>query len=281
MQRNSLVTNLLEGIRKKINQSLANKNQKADLSWFKNKYLKHAAAGPLRAYSYFGKKIYYTDPLELLHALKEIFIDEVYAINLPAQPFIIDCGANIGMSVIYLKEKFKDAKIIAFEPDSSSFDLLKKNIQSFGLQNVTARNEAVWIADTQLNFSNEGTMASKIEAGQTTGQTVQAIRLKNLLNHKVDFLKIDIEGAEYAVLKDIQDDLPVVQNMFVEYHGKFNQNNELTELLTIVQNAGFAFYIKEATSVYDKPFVDAQSEPKSDYDVQLNIFCFRTTISRA
>lgn len=264
-----------------MEKALQSNNKKADLNWFKIKYLKHATPDRTRVYSYHGNKIYYTKPSELLHGLKEIFIDEVYRLNLPPRPYILDCGANIGMSIIYLKEQFKNAEIVAFEPDDNNFTLLSKNVTSFGFKDVTIRKEAVWIADTELNFSNEGTMGSKIETAQSgASQTVKAIRLKRLLDRKIDFLKIDIEGAEYAVLKDIQDDLHLVQNMFLEYHGTFNQNSELIELLTIVQNTGFAFYIKEATSVYDKPFVEAQSKPKSDYDVQLNIFCFRTDKSR-
>ena len=40
-------------------------------------------------------------------------------------------------------------------------------------------------------------------------------------------MKLDIEGAEYKVLKDIADNLGNVNNMFIEYHGTFDQNNEL------------------------------------------------------
>ena len=54
----------------------------------------------------------------------------------------------------------------------------------------------------------------------------------------------------------------------------FSQNKELVEILDIITKEGFHFYIKEATSVYDHPFLRS-TETKKDYDVQLNIFCIR------
>ena len=197
-------------------------------------------------------------------------------VPLPENAFVIDCGANIGLGTLYLKEYCPTAEIIAFEPDETNFSLLTRNIESFGLKNVSARKEAVWIADTTLNFSGGGTMGGKIDTvSENATIPVKAIRLKQLLNRKVDFLKIDIEGAEYRVLKDIAADLQQVKFLFLEYHGSFEQNGELAEIFNIIQSAGFNFYIKEAASIYQKPFMAKMVSPKPDYDVQLNIFCLR------
>jgi FkbM family methyltransferase len=180
------------------------------------------------------------------------------------------------MSVIYLKERFPDAEIVAFEPDEKNFELLSKNVASFQLNHVTIRKEAVWVEDTELTFKSDGTMGSKIDVvGTGNYAKVKASRLKDFLNTKIDFLKIDIEGAEYSVLKDIESSLDNVENMFLEYHGNFDQNNELIEIFSILHNRGFAFYIKEAANVYTKPFAEMGRDAKRDYDIQLNIFCMR------
>jgi hypothetical protein len=138
------------------------------------------------------------------------------------------------------------------------------------------RKEAVWRENTTLDFSSDGTMGSKVEqtASPGTGK-VKATRLKDLLNREIDFLKIDIEGAEFPVLKDIKDVLHNVKYMFLEYHGNFSQNNELTEIFHILQSAGFNYYIKEAAEIYTSPFLAATSTLKTIFDVQLNLFCFR------
>jgi hypothetical protein len=61
--------------------------------------------------------------------------------------------------------------------------------------------------------------------------------------------------------------------MFIEYHGSFAQNDELLEIFEIIVKSGFKFYIKEAAINYEHPFL--QKQEKLNYDVQLNIFCFR------
>ena len=70
-------------------------------------------------------------------------------------------------------------------------------MHSFGYSHVQLRPEAVWIENTTLNFSNEASMSSKIEETDSSNvKKVKAIRLRDLLDKKVEFLKIDIEGAE-------------------------------------------------------------------------------------
>jgi FkbM family methyltransferase len=173
-----------------------------------------------------------------------------------------------------LKKQTPSARVIAFEPDEKNFKLLQANITSFQFEGVEIKQEAVWIENTVLNFSNSGSMSSKIEEASQDGVNVKASRLKDILNTKVDFLKLDIEGAEYIVLKDIEEKLVNVENLFIEYHGTFSQNKELVEVLEMIERTGFKFYIKEAFTAYPHPFIRAEKN-NTVYDVQLNIFCFR------
>ena len=196
------------------------------------------------------------EEMEYLHGIHEIFIEEVYVQSLPENANIIDCGAHIGLSVIYLKQICPTANIIAFEPDKQNYGLLQKNIVSHKLTKIEAKEEAVWIENTNLNFIQDGNMASKIGSDESPNTaSVKAARLRDYLEKKIDFLKLDIEGAEYDVLKDIQDKLSNVNNMFIEYHGTFDQNDELIDILKIIKDAGFKFYIKEAAVIFESPFM--------------------------
>lgn len=275
MANNFFWSNIINGVQKKIRTLTTNPYRKVNIGWIKLKYYKHLPPGKIRSHKLFNKTFYFYSPPELLHGLKEIFIEDIYKQQLPDKGFVIDCGANIGMSVIYIKQHFPNAEIIAFEPDEINFDLLTKNIKSFGYSGVKLYKEAVWKANTTLLFSNESSMGSRIEIDNNNNtKEVKASRLKDFITRNVDFLKIDIEGAEYEVLKDIADKLSFVNNLFLEYHGKFDQNNELAEMINIVKEAGFSFYIKEAAPIYATPFSRIKN-PNTDYDVQLNIFCFR------
>ncbi|MCB0775922.1 MAG: FkbM family methyltransferase [Chitinophagaceae bacterium] len=276
MQDKSLFKNLWRGIKGRIAGLFYNPYKKAGLNWVTVKYYKHLAPGKLRQHKLFNKTVFFKNPAEFLHGIDEIFIQELYKQTLPEQSLILDCGANIGLSVIYLKRKYPDAKVIAFEPDDENFSLLKKNVASCELKDVSLVNKAVWTENTVLNFISEGTMSSKIDNSQEsgTGNKIEAINLGDFLDKKIDFLKIDIEGAEYAVLKSAGAKLNMVTNLFLEYHGKYTEIAQLTDLLSILTKSGFTYYIKEAAEIYPTPFLRTNKN-RSEYDVQLNIFCFR------
>lgn len=277
MGNSSFFTKVSKGVSGRLNSFFYNPYKKLGLSWLAVKKLKHQSAGRERSFDFFGKKLFFTSPPETYHGLEEIFIGEIYRQKLEKQPYILDCGANIGLSIIYLKHIFPDAIIEAFEPDDTNFGLLQKNIASFGLQNdVLAHKVAIWKENTTLQFTADATMGSKIETGNTDAKTVtvKAVRLKDYLDKKIDFLKIDIEGAEYEVLKDIVPALGNINNLFVEYHGLFEQNAQLVEIFQLIKDAGFKFYIKEAADVYHSPFLK-EKKYSNPYDVQLNIFCFK------
>ena len=275
MQKKSFLENIFRGIRFRLNKLFHNPYRELNIGPVKKVYYKHLSPGEPRIHHLFGKDLHFTNATELMHGLKEIFVDEIYKQELPPNPYIIDCGANIGLSVIYLKHRHPDAEILAFEPDEGNFNLLEKNMKSFAYGKVHLHKEAVWIDNTTLQFAGEGSMSSRIDT-ETSVNTVavKAVRLKDFLKRPVDFLKIDIEGAEYQVMMDIADQLHLVKNLFLEYHGSFRQNDELNRLFSLIVEKGFSYYIKEATSVFPYPFEQVKGG-NFNYDVQLNIFCFR------
>ncbi|HMH20595.1 MAG TPA: FkbM family methyltransferase [Puia sp.] len=275
MENNSFAGRILKGIGGRLSKLSHNPWREVGVGLLTHKIYKHLPVGKLRTHLLFGKKFYFYSPAELLHGLQEIFIDNLYKQELPGHPYIIDCGANVGLSVIYMKQLYPDAEIVAFEPDERNFELLTRNVESFGLSDVTLRKEAVWKENTMIKFSGEGTTNSKIDNNANIlSRDVKAIRLKDLLDRRIDFLKIDIEGAEYDVVKDLEENLHYVNNLFIEYHGSFEKNNELSELLTFIVRNGFRFYIKEAAISYETPFYRRQ-KGQIPYDIQLNVFCFR------
>jgi hypothetical protein len=102
---------------------------------------------------------------------------------------------------------------------------------------------------------------------------IPTIRLKDYLTTPVDFLKIDIEGAEWEVLEDCAGQLQQVENLFVEYHSAPGKKQYLPELLAVLERAGFRLYIKEAWNNRPVPFVPLHYRPF--WDLQLNIYAYR------
>lgn len=264
----SFLNILFKGILKKIKGTPAAGEQ---LSFWTVKYLKHLPQGPLASISWQGGKLWFVKSWELMHSFDEIMGQEIYRFASESdRPLIIDCGANIGLSVLYFAKLYPNARIIAFEPDAQNFSLLQKNKESYGIAYAELQQEAVWIHNDTITFNATGGQGSKI--GEGTGTTVQCRRLADLLQQPVDFLKIDIEGAEYPVIKDCAHLLHNVKNLFLEYHGAIAQSTELTDMLNILHNAGFSYYIKEAADNVQHPFLPPTIE---GFQQQLNIFAVR------
>lgn len=211
------------------------------------------------------------DLLSFIWQFKEIFVDEIYRFNSGSpQPVIYDCGANIGMSCLYFKKLFPDAKIKAFEADPMIADMLKSNLAKNGIHDVEVINKAVWIDNNGIEFGSEGADGGSIYA---TGNKIkiESIRLKELLEKEtiVDLLKIDIEGAEYEVLKDCGGSLTNVRNLFIEYHSWNSAPQKLSEILNVMETNNFRYYI-ENVGKRKQPFVNHAKE--QNMDLQLNIF---------
>jgi FkbM family methyltransferase len=178
------------------------------------------------------------------------------------------------MSVIYFKSLYPDARIVAFEADPYIFSFLEKNIQSYNFKDVTLNNKAVWNTnDEVLSFLAEGGAGGRLQekSDQFKFVDIKTARLKDYLTQKVDFLKIDIEGAEYKVLADCADSLKLVKNLFIEYHSMANDPQNLHLILQIVHDAGFRYHIKEA---YATPYPFIERKLNFGMDLQLNIFCY-------
>lgn len=224
---------------------------------------------------FFGKKFYFTDAAGFVHSADEIFSEEVYKFKSNTDaPFILDCGANMGLSILYFKKNYPNSTILAFEPDHKTFNILKENTAH--LDGVIIKEEAAWIQDTTLEFFSEGSLAGSVVvdfAHKNDKTSVTAIDLKKYLNRKIDFLKIDIEGAENELIFDIKNHLFHVEKMFLEYHGLKDEPQNLGEILNLLKEAGFQYYIRLAGETINYPFC---GEKPTTFNQQLNIFCYRT-----
>lgn len=240
--------------------------------------LRFMSNGAINSYSIFGHRVKFPyHPYWFRHSYREIFEEQVYRFeSANPQPLIIDCGSNIGLSIIYFAKQHPGARIISFEPDKDIYKLLQENISTFDIQGqVELRNEAVWTEQTVLRFHSTGGMGGSIQTDDTVKDNtieVNAVRLKDFLNTKVDFLKIDIEGPEIDVLEDCYSQLHLVENIFVEYHCSKGEEQRLDRLLRLLTDCGFRYYIRQAYENLTFPYIQKHGEYM---DVQLNIFGFR------
>jgi len=226
-----------------------------------------------------GPTLTLVDGRSFFYSYREIFTERIYSFQADNNsPCIIDGGANIGLSVIFFKHAYPNSRITAFEADPVVFSVLEKNIKTFALDNVALINKALWNADAQLLFRREGADAGRIateEENDIEALQVDSIRLSKFLGEEtVDFLKLDIEGAEYEVLFECKDQLHHVQNIFVEYHSFAKKEQKLDEILAVLRSVGFRVQV-HTQRVSPQPLLSRKV--LDGMDMQLNIFGFRET----
>ena len=222
----------------------------------------------------FGKPFAVADSASFISSYRQIFDEQIYRFKADKeQPFILDCGANIGLSVIYFKRLYPRSVITAFEADKNIFKILKTNIENFGYNDVELVNRAVWNSETELNFTSDGADGGRLSIpNDKPNHVVKTVRLRNYLDHRIDFLKLDIEGAETMVLEDCADSLQNVETLFVEYHSFDREPQSLNVLVDVLAQAGFRLHIQSPMSA-PQPFIKRYAE--MGMDMQLNVFAFR------
>lgn len=224
----------------------------------------------------FGKKFLFHDSICFLDTYNEIFINEIYRFN-PSdeKKIILDCGANMGLSVLFFSLNYPRHKIVAFEPDEQIFRLLEKNVNTFNLKNVQLIKKAIWDKEETLEFYTDGGMGGRIKEAYSDQipKKVETVRLKEFLNGNIDFLKIDVEGAEDTILDDCKNDLATVNNIFFEYHGYVDRPQRLHDMLAIIKSSGFHYYLKES-STRRRPFLDEYLICER-FDMAINVFAYK------
>lgn len=120
---------------------------------------------------------------------------------------VIDIGANIGRYTLIMARKVgNEGIIVAVEPHPTNYCVLKKNIRLNALRNVVALNLAAWFTGSALTlFEGKTTGLHSVKTDMGRGgnkvrvEAVDAI-VRELRLKRVDWIKIDVEGAEWEVL---------------------------------------------------------------------------------
>lgn len=180
--------------------------------------------------------------------IEEIFGDNEYLLertNLPRT--IVDIGANIGTFSIFAAISNPKAVIIAFEPSHKTFRQLKRNIliNKF-INRITPNNFAIGGKREKLKLYNSGVSGTKSiykTRREKTFEIVNAITLEDIFKKfsikKIDFLKIDCEGAEYEILFNTA---PIFFNRIttisLEFH-ELTPNQDHKAIISLFKKVGY------------------------------------------
>jgi len=134
----------------------------------------------------------------------------------------LDLGAHAGYYTLLYKSINKQSTVYSFEPVESNYNFLQQHIKMNNLEDIIHFKKAVADKEGVLRFARGNSVGGKLSA--VGDMDVSAIKLSRFIDEKIiqfpDIIKMDIEGAEYQVLLDIEPYLrsqkPVI---FLSTHG--------------------------------------------------------------
>ncbi len=204
------------------------------------------------AFSFLGMNIHSLGYLNLLLLIEEIFIKGTYDIDLQEDnPTIIDAGANIGVAMLFFKWKYKNAKILCFEPNENCLRYLYQNISSNELTNIEIYEAFLSNTTSEINIAFPTSNLTSLNAkemlqNETSSDSiitkkVNTRQLSNFFNSKINLLKLDIEGGEVDVLYELIESkkFQLIENYIIEYHYSKTSKESLASFLNTFISSNF------------------------------------------
>jgi len=178
---------------------------------------------------------------------KEIFLSQNYAFESKTQtPVILDCGGNVGLSVVWFKQQYPESQIEVYEPDPSIAEILKRNIGRLKIRGVKVIVAGVWIKDGRLGFRRGAPDSGSLDAGAE--DQVEVVRLASRVPPELDLLKLDIEGAEFEVIEDLcrSSAISRVKKLIAECHVTNHRWDVFIEILKLLRSQGMEIVLGTA-----------------------------------
>ena len=177
--------------------------------------------------------------------VSEIFISKEYTprgFEILENDVVVDVGAHKGVFTAYAAKSTR-GPIIAVEPAQENIEYLEKLVHTNGWENVRVLRAAVTGLEegkVKLYLARSSSRNSILGKDVVSDENLQDfvevenISLENVIGdlENVDLLKLDCEGAEFAIIKNTNQSIfSKIQKMVLEYHAK-PQDESLSELIS-------------------------------------------------
>jgi len=247
------------------------------------KYLKYffIKAKPNKKYRIFGLVIRFPENAgnakEVYTQLESFSYESAFRHIYPKQAkVLIDCGASYGIISARFATLFPNAKIISIEPNPVAVkyasSLFKENQLNIELLNIAVSDRngrfPLFVNPDHLESASFMPNARNRHGKRYLVKCkdfVELLRERNITS--VDFLKMDIEGSEFNVLKNLNSArmLEMFKNMFIEIHVDYNRlsDTKFSDILHILELNGFYFKIQStgSDSRYSRHLLWASKNP--------------------
>ena len=180
--------------------------------------------------------------------LREQLVDHIYTklYELKKGDTVVDAGAHIGVFTVFAaKSVGDDGEVIAIEPEKKNLGSLRKNIEINSLDNVAVVPKGLWDGRSKkrLYLTRSSVGHSLIHSSDKT-EEIEVDTLDNILEglgvSKVDFIKMNIEGAEIQALRGMKKTLKSSGvKLIIEAHHLVNRVPTYKIIIPWLERAGF------------------------------------------
>jgi FkbM family methyltransferase len=200
-------------------------------NWRELERERSAKRKPARAVLRDGTEFEAPAGVNVLRVVTPVFHKRVYTppgFELRPDDEVVDVGANIGAFAVYAAQR-TSGRVLAVEPHPGNAAALRRNLRANSAQRAVVAECAVAEAagTLPLFLGRSGTTHQLFAAGKDTGEgasiDVRVVTLPELLAEhgfaRVDFLKLDCEGAEGLILPSLGDgQLAAIRTIALEFH---------------------------------------------------------------
>jgi FkbM family methyltransferase len=201
--------------------------------------------------------------LSSLNELREIYLWEVYEkdVKVEAGDVVVDAGTNVG-AFTFKSIQAQASKILAFEPDPTNFNRLKKNLDQYPLtfgptkihcyQQALAqkRGKALLYPGTDPGGNSLLNNVHKGEPIEVDVTTLDAVMEEHHIT-QVDFIKMDVEGAAGYVLEGASKALG--QEKLKIGAAIYHNPAEKRQVLRLLEENGFTYKLYNPWGAEAKP----------------------------
>jgi FkbM family methyltransferase len=205
-------------------------------------------------------------------ALEKLFFDLWMHQYLPKEgDTIVDVGAGTGWETLFFSRSAgASGRVISIEAHPRTFRCLARMCEKNGLRNVTLIQAAVadQEGEVQLSDSDEHEGNSVIKTGsgiRVPATTLDAIFQSRRLS-RVDFLKMNIEGAERLALSGMKEMVQNTKNVCISCHdfladeGGPNFLRTRADVINFLKQSGLTVSLRESEGLWIRDFVYGTNE---------------------
>ncbi|MGI9315953.1 MAG: FkbM family methyltransferase [bacterium] len=213
----------------------------------------------------FGAEVYPVKCAEEIYTLHELFVLGDYNIFFDSEVLLMDIGANVGYTSIYLAAQNPDLQVLAYEPLEVSYLSATRNVslnahlsdrislRNFGLSGCsgaqTIQSEIAHRTRSSMVIDRAASPLSQVEylpiSVRKASEEVCEVLEQN--PNKSVWIKMDCEGCEYKVLEDLAESgtLDEINGILLEWHAVDPAIGSINWIRDVLTANGFCVYLQK------------------------------------